>query len=212
MALTVLVVFAVLALLPGALRLAVQRRRTGDTGWRLGRRSGPRGPSLAIAVGLLSPAVAAPIAELAGLPALVALPLPVRAGGLALAAVGMLALLGAQVAMGTQWRQGLDPTERTDLVTTGAFARIRNPIYTAAALTAAGLTVAVPNLLAVAGLVLEIVAVQVQTRQVEEPHLRRLHGSAYQRYAARTGRFLPGIGRQRRASPQMSSLPPDERG
>ena len=30
---------------------------------------------------------------------------------------------------------------------------------------------------------------------VEEPHLRRLHGDPYAAYAARTGRFLPGVGR-----------------
>ena len=34
-------------------------------------------------------------------------------------------------------------------------------------------------------------------RLVEEPYLHRVHGTAYDRYAARTGRFLPWIGRQR---------------
>ena len=32
---------------------------------------------------------------------------------------------------------------------------------------------------------------------VEEPCLRRIHGDAYRRYAAGTGRFLPRIGRLR---------------
>ncbi len=36
---------------------------------------------------------------------------------------------------------------------------------------------------------------QVQVRAIEEPYLVRTHGAAYTGYAARTGRFLPGIGR-----------------
>jgi protein-S-isoprenylcysteine O-methyltransferase Ste14 len=34
-------------------------------------------------------------------------------------------------------------------------------------------------------------------RALEEPYLARLHGDVYRSYAARTGRFLPGIGRMR---------------
>ena len=30
---------------------------------------------------------------------------------------------------------------------------------------------------------------------VEEPYLLKVHGSAYAEYAARVGRFLPGVGR-----------------
>ena len=195
MALAVLVVFAVLGLLPGAVRMAAQRRRTGNSGRRLGRGSGPRWPSLTIAAGLLLPSVAAPIAELAGLAPLASLPPMVRGGGLAVGALGMLAVLAGQVTMGDSWRQGLDPAERTALVTSGAFRLIRNPIYTAVILTAAGLAVAVPNLLSIAGLALAIIGVEIQTHRYEEPYLQRLHGPAYQAYASRTGRFLPGIGR-----------------
>jgi protein-S-isoprenylcysteine O-methyltransferase Ste14 len=32
-------------------------------------------------------------------------------------------------------------------------------------------------------------------RAVEAPYLLRVHGPAYAAYAARTGRFLPGVGR-----------------
>lgn len=41
---------------------------------------------------------------------------------------------------------------------------------------------------------------QIQVRRVEEPYLARVHGVAYETYAGRTGRFLPGIGRLRRRS------------
>jgi protein-S-isoprenylcysteine O-methyltransferase Ste14 len=38
-------------------------------------------------------------------------------------------------------------------------------------------------------------ALELQVRAVEEPYLIRSHGDAYRAYAARVGRFLPGIGR-----------------
>jgi protein-S-isoprenylcysteine O-methyltransferase Ste14 len=38
-------------------------------------------------------------------------------------------------------------------------------------------------------------ALELQVRRVEEPHLLRVHAATYRDYAARTGRFLPGIGR-----------------
>lgn len=54
-----------------------------------------------------------------------------------------------------------------------------------------------PNLLAAAMLVAFLTALQTQVRLVEEPYLHRVHGTVYDQYAARTGRFLPWIGRQR---------------
>ncbi|MEU4828917.1 hypothetical protein AB0H37_44385 [Actinomadura sp. NPDC023710] len=53
----------------------------------------------------------------------------------------------------------------------------------------------VPNAIALAGLVLTIVAIEVQVRAIEEPYLRTVHGDAYTAYAARVGRFLPALGR-----------------
>ena len=47
------------------------------------------------------------------------------------------------------------------------------------------------------GPVLHVVALELQTRLVEEPYLRRVHGAAYEEYARRVGRFVPGVGRLR---------------
>jgi protein-S-isoprenylcysteine O-methyltransferase Ste14 len=52
-----------------------------------------------------------------------------------------------------------------------------------------------PNALAPSGAAIPIVAVEMQVRSAEEPHLIRTHGLAYREYAARVGRFFPGIGR-----------------
>ena len=41
-----------------------------------------------------------------------------------------------------------------------------------------------------------VAAVQLQVRVVEEPYLRRVHGRVYRGYAARVGRFVPGLGRR----------------
>ena len=53
----------------------------------------------------------------------------------------------------------------------------------------------VPNVIALLGVVLLTVALELQVRVVEEPYLLRVHEQAYAAYAARTGRFVPGVGR-----------------
>ena len=84
---------------------------------------------------------------------------------------------------------------RTDLVTGGPFAVVRNPIFAAMIPTSLGLTLMVPNVVALAGFAALVLALEIQVRLVEEPYLRESHGQAYASYAARTGRFAPGVGR-----------------
>lgn len=57
--------------------------------------------------------------------------------------------------------------------------------------TSLGLLLLVPNAAALVG----FVALQVQTGAVEEPYLLATHRDAYAAYAARVGRFVPGIKR-----------------
>lgn len=118
--------------------------------------------------------------------------------GAVLAIGGLLATAGAQLAMGEAWRIGVDPAERTQLVTGGPFALVRNPIYAGMIPFFAGIALLVPNVLTIVGAVLLVVALELQTRLVEEPYLREVHGAAYADYSARVGRFLPGLGRLRR--------------
>jgi protein-S-isoprenylcysteine O-methyltransferase Ste14 len=122
---------------------------------------------------------------------------PLRAAGAVLMVLGVAGTLAAQQAMGVSWRADVDPGARTPLVTGGPFGLVRNPVLACTEVTAAGLALLVPNLLAVGMLVAVLAAHQVQVRLVEEPYLHRVHGEAYTRYAARTGRFLPWIGRLR---------------
>jgi protein-S-isoprenylcysteine O-methyltransferase Ste14 len=115
--------------------------------------------------------------------------------GLVLALVGFAGVLAAQTGMGSSWRIGVKETERTELVTGGLFALVRNPIFTAMVVAQLGLTLMVPTWLSVAALVCLVAAVEMQVRLIEEPHLLATHGGSYARYAAVTGRFVPGVGR-----------------
>ena len=200
MAVLALVLIAVWLLLVAGLRTLIQVRRTGEASApRL--RDRPGSPQwwarLLSGVGFAC-AVAAPLAELAGLDPIPLLDrTPVRVAGAVLAVLGIAATLAAQLAMGSSWRPDVDPAARTALVTSGPFRLVRNPIFTATAATATGLALLVPNLLAAAMLVAFLAALELRVRMVEEPYLHRVHGNAYAKYAARTGRFLPWIGRHR---------------
>ena len=198
MAVAALAMFTLYLAVGFGLRSWVQWRRTGDTGFR-GVSGRPGSPEwwagvlfvLALVTGFLGPVTA--LAGLAPLPLLDAPPLQVT--GVVLTLAGVAATYLTQVDMGRSWRIGVEAGERTDLVITGAFALVRNPIFTAMAITGVGLALMVPNAVALSGVVLLLVALQLQVRVVEEPYLLSTHGARYADYTAGTGRFLPGIGR-----------------
>jgi protein-S-isoprenylcysteine O-methyltransferase Ste14 len=184
----------------GAVRGYLHARATGDAGVRFRDRPGSAQWWARVlgTVGLVL-LVAAPIAELAGLPALPVVDRrAVRLAGLGVAVAGVIGSALAQAAMGVSWRGDVDPEVQTALVTSGPFRWVRNPIFTASAATAVGIGMMVPNTVAVVALVVIVTTYQIQVRLVEEPYLRRAHGERYRAYAARTGRFLPLIGRLRR--------------
>jgi len=171
-----------------------QRRRTGHSGFvGVDRHAGAAawgGGALfvvAIAVGLL-----APILALAGV-----MPggAPWWRSGLVLYGLGLVGTLWAQLVMGSSWRIGVDPAERTTLIVAGPFRWVRNPIFTAMAAAVGGLALLVPSLASLAAVVLLVLGIEIQVRRVEEPHLLRLHGESYRGWARTTGRFLPGVGR-----------------
>ena len=194
MAVLALVLYAVWFVLAFGVRTILAIRRTGDSGFR-GLSGKPLSMewtagvlfTVALVVG-----VAAPIADLAGLEPV---DLPLQPVGVAIAAVGIILTLLAQLSMGDSWRIGVDESERTALVTQGAFAIARNPIFSAMVVTAVGLTLMVPNVIAIAGLAALLVALELQVRGVEEPYLRKVHGAAYADYERRVGRFFPGLGK-----------------
>ena len=115
--------------------------------------------------------------------------------GLVLAVSGFAGVLAAQTGMGSSWRIGVKETERTELVTSGLFALVRNPIFTAMAIAQLGLTLMVPTWLSVVALLCLVAAVELQVRFIEEPYLLAAHGDSYRDYATAIGRFVPRLGR-----------------
>ncbi|WP_173101030.1 methyltransferase family protein [Actinomadura verrucosospora] len=193
-----LVLYVLWLVLGFAVRMSVQRRRTGSSGVQ--GFGAPRGTAAWWATLLLAVAhpggIAGPVAGLLGLG-----PVPgldsraVRAAGLVLVLAGMAAGAAAQLAMGDSWRIGVGQHETTDLVTGGPFRIVRNPIFSAVGLTSAGFALLVGNVVALAAFLLLVAALQLQVRMLEEPYLRRTHGRRYEGYAATVGRFLPYVGR-----------------
>jgi protein-S-isoprenylcysteine O-methyltransferase Ste14 len=194
-----LILYVLYLALAFGLRTAIQLRSTGSSGFHgidgeIGSVTWLAGVGFVVALvlGLAAPVLAlldvvSPIDALdrRGL----------HATGIALAVTGTVATLLAQFAMGDSWRIGVDPQERTALVTSGPFALVRNPIFAAMLPTALGLVLMVPSAIAILGLVVLIASLEVQVRIVEEPYLRSVHGQRYADYARRVGRFLPGLGK-----------------
>jgi protein-S-isoprenylcysteine O-methyltransferase Ste14 len=181
------------------LRVALQVRRTGDTGLRVDTAS-PRSPAWwatrAFVAGLTVVA-AMPVLVAAGVTGAATGPPLVRWGGLFVAMAGVVGTFAAQLGMGASWRIGVDQSERTALVTGGIFRWVRNPIFTAMIGTAGGLTLMVPTVLGAAAWCLVVAAVEAQVRLVEEPYLRAMHGDEYRCYCRSVGRFVPLLGRVR---------------
>lgn len=118
-----------------------------------------------------------------------------RPAALLSVALAFCATIAAQSQMGRSWRIGIE-AGRTDLVTTGLFGVVRNPIYSALVLAAMGVAILTPASWTLVGALHVAFVVGLQAR-LEEEHLANVHGDTYRRYASRVGRFVPGIGRLR---------------
>lgn len=193
-----LTLFAVFAALGFGWRSWLQFRRTGSAGFkgvsgRLGSTEWFAGVGFVLA---LLVAVVAPVLQWAGAVA----PVPwlhaawIQTAGIVLALAGIAGTVYAQLDMGDSWRIGVDPGERTALVRTGVFGRVRNPIFTAMLTFGLGIALVTPNIVALIGFALLLVSIEMQVRMVEEPYLLGVHGDSYRDYTAAVGRFVPGIG------------------
>jgi protein-S-isoprenylcysteine O-methyltransferase Ste14 len=173
------------------------RLRTGDSGWvaSLGATAAEKTASAMFLLGcgleLSNPALV-----LAGvaLPRL-AFPVAVAVAGAALSVASVVLATAGQHHMGQAWRTSIDPDHPAPLVTTGPFRVVRNPTYTSLLANSVALGLLVPTPAALVAVLVCLSALQLQTRRVEEPHLSRVHGEDYLRYARSVGRFLPVIGR-----------------
>ncbi len=196
-----LALLALYGLLAFGVRVVVHVCRTGSTGFKglrgasgLVERAG--GSLFAIAIVLCVAGPALQLADVLGAVQAFEGDLAHIVGAV-LASLGIAIMVLAQFAMGNAWRIGVDPHERTELITHGPFSVVRNPIFAAMIPSFAGIALLAPNVVTLAGAALLMMALELQTRLIEEPHLFRVHGEQYAAYAARVGRFFPGIGRLR---------------
>jgi len=94
--------------------------------------------------------------------------------------------------MGENWRIGVVPHQRSDLVTGGLYARIRHPIYAFNALLMLCAAVIVPTIPMMTVAVLHVILLILKARN-EERFLLEEHGERYAEYCRRTGRFFPRL-------------------
>jgi protein-S-isoprenylcysteine O-methyltransferase Ste14 len=92
--------------------------------------------------------------------------------------------------MGTSWRMGIDPGEKTQLVCTGPYAYVRHPIYALSSLLMLASVIAVPTPLMVIVGFIHLIFLQWEARR-EEMYLLKTHGENYAAYLRHVGRFFP---------------------
>lgn len=109
--------------------------------------------------------------------------------GAVLGAGGASLVAFAQFGMRASWRIGIREDEQSALVTTGLHRLSRNPINLGMAAMLTGLFLIAPNAFTFAVLGAGLVAMSAQIR-LEEEHLNKVHGAAFERYCAQTRRWV----------------------
>jgi len=185
-------------------RTWVQLRRYGSSGIVLFC-SGRLGQHLrealfvVLAVALLAEAALAAVAprRLPGLvPLAPATAAVLRATGAVMVLGATALMLAAQLDLGASWRVGIDEGARPGLVTGGSYRYSRNPIYVAMLTALLGFALLLPSWISLGLLIGAGLGIRRHVRD-EEAYLARTYGEEYRRYAARVGRFVPGVGRLR---------------
>ena len=111
--------------------------------------------------------------------------------GWALLALGLLLAAQAFFHLGPNLTPLPEPMPGAELVTTGAYARCRHPLYQAILVCSVGVTLALGSLLHL-GLLLALVVVLASKARREERRLLELH-PGYAAYRACTPAILPGV-------------------
>lgn len=109
--------------------------------------------------------------------------------GLCLIHLSLAWIIIAQVHMSNSWRIGIDEIKRTELVTKGLFSISRNPVFLGMIISTLGIFLIIPNAVTFFTLGMSYVIIQIQVR-LEEEHLQKQHGTIYNAYKEKVGRFL----------------------
>ncbi len=124
----------------------------------------------------------------------VSVPLPtwVRWLGMALGLASLGFWAWTQTALGKEWSPQLQLREEHHLVTTGPYARIRHPLYTAMVAFGASLAIVAANWVFLALAIVAITGLLLRVPKEEEMMLQEF-GEEYRDYMRRTGKFLPRL-------------------
>ena len=195
-ALTLYLVFLVFAV--GG-RIALHYMLTGDHGIRTVKRDAPtiaKCASVLIFTSFVATFVLSCLNAIGTVQPQVDLGESANMFGAIISLAGIALMILSQYQMGAAWRFGVDRAEKTDLVTGGLYAFVRNPIYSGVFLFCIGLLVVLPHILMLFFIATAYLSIELQVRFVEEPHLRHLHGAAYEKYTDQTGRYFPSLTRK----------------
>jgi len=110
--------------------------------------------------------------------------------GFAIGVLGLIICFFAQKAMGDSWRVGIDETNRTDLITTGIYKKIRNPTYSGLFLLCMGVLIIFPTMSFLTWNLIFFIMLEFQVRN-EEEFLIKQHQDAYTEYCSNTKRYFP---------------------
>ena len=118
------------------------------------------------------------------------LPAPAAITGATIGAIALILTFFCWRQMGRSWRIGIDPNEKTELITSGPYRLVRHPIYALSIVLMLGTLLAVftPPMLLIA--VIHITMLQLEARR-EEQYLLSQHGEPYAAYCLKAGRFIP---------------------
>ena len=94
--------------------------------------------------------------------------------------------------MGINWRIGIDYQEKTTLLNSGPFKKIRHPIYTLSMLLMLGTCLVMQTNLAIILLCAHLFLFSLEAIR-EEQHMIQKHPLDYVNYIKQTGRFFPKL-------------------
>ena len=104
--------------------------------------------------------------------------------------LGLLITMVAQYQMGASWRYIGSKSNDTKLITHGLFKYSRNPIYVGGLIFFIGVIILLPDYLTILFLIFIFTGLEILVRYHEEPHLRKMHGKAYENYCNEVSRFI----------------------
>lgn len=117
----------------------------------------------------------------------------IRLGLSLLGPVCLLLTIQCWRTMGKSWSVAVVEGEKTELITTGIYQRVRHPIYGLSILLMIVTALVAPSPAMILIAVIHVTFMMVKAAN-EERELVKVHGESYRVFQAATGRFFPKLG------------------